>query len=101
MGGTGTGGLGAGGNPKTTREYDSINPNRISPQNYRANIEKSYSLLSTDELKRIVNDYNAKSLYAKRYKTSDAEKVEYKVAVQILKERKGKGLEGKIGERHG
>ena len=63
-------------------------------QDYRASIKKHYSLLSTDELRAIVNSYIAQSPYARICKMNPAEKIEHKVAVKILKERKG--LEGKV-----
>lgn len=82
IGGTGTGYI-----PEISHE-------RISHQDYGAIIEKSYRLLTTDKLRKIINDYKAKSPYERIWKTSPAEKTEYKVAVHILKERKG--LEGKV-----
>lgn len=71
-----------------------ISHERISHQNYGAIIEKSYKLLTTDELRKIVNNHKAKSPYERIWKTSSAEKTEFKVAVHIIKERKG--LERKI-----
>jgi hypothetical protein len=80
----------AGGYPKTLGDYiPQISHENFSPLNYKAHIEKSYRLLPTDELRAIVNNHRAKSPYAKIFETSKAEKIEHKVAVHILKERKG------------
>jgi hypothetical protein len=64
-----------------------VSPERLSPQDYKANIEQKYRLLTTDELRKIVNTYKAKSPYDKKFKTSSAEKIELKVAVKLLEDR--------------
>jgi len=67
---------------------DFVNTDVMKIQDYKAHIEKKYKFLTTDELQKIVNNYNAKSPIDRIWNLSPAEKTEYKVAVKILKERK-------------
>jgi predicted AAA+ superfamily ATPase len=71
-------------------EYNHVNPERLSPLDYRKHIEEKYSLLTGDELRKMVAEYNAKSPYERMFKMSTSDKIDHKVAVKILREKFGK-----------
>ena len=71
-----------------SKTIDYVPPEGLSPLDYKADIEKHYKILATDELRRIVRNYKAKSPYARMFETNKAEKTGFRVAAGILRERK-------------